>query len=157
MLGNEWDEAVLIADGFERVHVESARCDWPREGLADIDGQPHYFEGWKFARVDDGYEFNVWPAIEEAVTWELERWEIFVRWDRRYVAGEIGVDTHPGHGGIDARYDELTELLTPYRQVPANARKLMAEMRFEKADRYRIGGTDMWFRWHPVEAVDTGQ
>ncbi|MFD6356905.1 hypothetical protein [Nocardia tengchongensis] len=151
MLGNEWDEAVLIADGFERVYVESGRYDWPREGLADIDGRPHYFEGWAFDRVEGGYLFNVWPASEQAVAWELEWWAIFARWDQRYVAGEVGTDSHPGHGGIDARYDELAALLATHRQVPANARKLVAEMRFDKGDRYRVEGTDMWFRWHRVE------
>ncbi|MEV6103003.1 hypothetical protein [Nocardia sp. NPDC051981] len=155
MLGNEWDEAVLIADGFERVYVESARYDWPREGLADIGGQPHYFEGQSFTRVDAGYMFNVWPASAQAVAWELEWWANFACWDQRYIAGEAGVDTHPGRGGIDARYDELQELLAPHRRVPANARKLLAETRFDKGDRYRVDGTDMWFRWHPVNDAET--
>lgn len=153
-LGNEWDEADLIADGFERVYIESERYDWPRAGVADVDGRPHYFEGWKFDRADEGYEFNVWPASAQAVAWELERWAIYVRWDHRYLAGEAGVDSHPGHGGIDVRYDELDTLLAPYRQVPENARKLVAEMRFDEGDRYRIGGTDMWFRWHPCKDAD---
>ncbi|WP_067714101.1 hypothetical protein [Nocardia yamanashiensis] len=154
MSGNEWDETVLVTDGFERVYVESERYDWPRSGLADIGGRPHYFEGWAFDRVDVGYLFNVWPANAEAVTWELERWAIYARWDQRFIAGEVTSDSHPGQGGIDARYDELTAALAPHRQVPANSRKLVAEMRFDKGDRYRVDGTDMWFRWHPPEQLE---
>ncbi|MEU5881487.1 hypothetical protein [Spirillospora sp. NPDC047279] len=46
---------------------------------------------------------------------------------RRHVAGEAGVDSHPGHGGIDGRYDELTSLLTPHRRAPADALRLVAD------------------------------
>jgi hypothetical protein len=31
-------------NGFERVHIELDWYDGPRSGLADIDGEPHYFQ-----------------------------------------------------------------------------------------------------------------
>lgn len=135
-----WDEQQLIADGFERVHVESEWYDGPRAGVADVGGEPHYFHG-----TDE--EFEVWPASPDALAMEREQWAIFVRWNQRYEAGTAATDSHPGHGGIDARYDELEGLLGPHRQAPAGARRLTAEMRFDNGDRYRADGLDYWFRW----------
>ncbi|WP_327138803.1 hypothetical protein [Nocardia sp. NBC_01327] len=148
-MAEAWDGTDLIADGFEYVSTESERCDWPRAGLATVDGRPHYYNGWSFDYLDEGYEYYVWPANAEAVAWELEQWAIWVRWHQLREAGQVGEDSHPGHGGVDARYDELTELLAPYRRIPDEPRKLLAERRYDNGDSYRIEGTDMWFRWTP--------
>ncbi|MFD9615131.1 hypothetical protein ACFWWS_37810 [Streptomyces sp. NPDC059083] len=153
----DWDEADLIADGFERVYTESERYDWPRAGLADVGGQPHYYDGWAFDRADDMYEYYVWPASEEAVAWELEWWAIYIAWELRREAGEAGEDSHPGLGGINTRYDELVSLLAPHRQIPEKKRKLLAERRFDNGDSFRAGDTGMWFRWHSGEDADASQ
>ncbi|MFE3099197.1 hypothetical protein [Nocardia tengchongensis] len=153
----EWDEADLIADGFERVYTESARYDWPRAGLADVGGRPHYYDGWAFDRGDDQYVYYVWPASDEAVAWELEWWAIYIAWELRRAAGEAGVDSHPGHGGINSRYDELASLLAPHRQIPEKKRKLLAERRLDNRDGFRAGDTGMWFRWHSSEDAGAGE
>jgi hypothetical protein len=80
-------------------------------------------------------EYRVWPASDVAVDGEREQWAIFARWNERYEAGTAGPETHPGHGGIDARYDELPLLLAPFRQVPCNARWLVGELRFDAGAR----------------------
>ncbi|MGW7127906.1 hypothetical protein ACWGIA_06055 [Streptomyces bobili] len=49
---------------------------------------------------------------------EREQWAIFARWNERRVAGEVGAESHPDTGGIDARYDELEQLRAPHRQAP---------------------------------------
>jgi hypothetical protein len=144
-----WDEAQLIADGFERVHVESEWYDGPRAGLADVDGKPHYFEGWNHDPAGEHEEYRVWPASDVAVEWEREQWTIFVRWNERCEAGVAGPESHPGRGGIAARYDELTRLLERFRQAPDDARQLVGELRFDHGARYRVDGPDYWFRWRP--------
>jgi hypothetical protein len=58
-------------------------------------------------------------------------------------------ESHPGQGGIDARYDELDVLLAPHRQPPDDARRLVGEMRFDAGGRYRVEGMGYWFRWRP--------
>ena len=65
---------------------------------------------------------------------------------------DAGLEEHPGHGGIDARYDELALLLAPRRQAPDGARRLVGEARFDDGDdRYRSDGVDHWFRWRPAK------
>ncbi|MEU6237602.1 hypothetical protein [Kitasatospora sp. NPDC047058] len=148
-MAETWDEEQLIADGFERVYAESEWYDGPREGLADIDGQPHYFHGYDYDRADEADEYSVWPASGAAAELEREQWAIFVRWNERYEAGLAEPESHPAEGGIDARYDELEQLLAPHRQVPADARRLVGELRFDSGARYRADGLDYWFQWRP--------
>ncbi|MGW6548771.1 hypothetical protein ACWGBV_00785 [Streptomyces sp. NPDC055051] len=83
---------------------------------------------------------------------EREQWAIFARWNQRY-AGAVGLETHPGRGGIDARYDELASQLAPCRQAPDGARRLRGEIRFDGGARYRVEGLDYWFRWRPAGEV----
>ena len=152
-MAETWDEAQLIADGFERVYVELEWYDGPRAGLADVNGKPHYFQGYDYDHADEADEYRVWPASDVAVEWEREQWAIFIRWHERSEAGTAGPGTQPGHGGIDARYDELDLLLAPFRQVPDEARWLVGELRFDAGARYRVEGLDYWFRWRPGRRV----
>lgn len=145
-----WDEEQLIADGFERVNVELEWYDGPRAGLADIDGKPHYFQNHDYDHHDED-EYQVWPASEAAAVLERERWAIFAQWNERREAGEAGLESHPGHGGVDARHDELELLLAPHRLAPDDARRLVGELRFVADARYRVEGLDYWFRWRPTK------
>ncbi|MFI8320687.1 hypothetical protein [Streptomyces sp. NPDC085529] len=145
-----WEEEQLIADGFERVYAELEWYDGLRAGLADIDGKPHYFQNDDYLNVGEADEYRVWPASEAAVELECEQWAIFARWNDRREAGEVGPESHPDGGGVDARYDELKLLLAPHRLAPENAsRRLVAELRFVAGARYRADGLGYWLRWRP--------
>jgi len=39
----------------------------------------------------------------------MEQWKIFRTWELRFHLGEVPVETHPGYGSQNARYDELEE------------------------------------------------
>lgn len=141
-MGEIWDEGQLVADGFGHVHAELDWHDGPRGGLADIDGVPRYFQchDVDFSVAPD--EYFVWPADESLATLEREQWTIFLAWNHRHEAGIAGIERHPGHGGIDPRYDELTALLTPHRRAPAGAKLLVAEWRYDCGDRCRADAVD---------------
>ena len=148
-MAETWDEEQLIADGFERVYAESEWYDGPRVGLADVKGKPHYFQNDAYDHADEADEYQVWPAGKATVELEREQWAIFARWNERREASEVGSESHPGRGGIDPRYDELELLLTPHRQAPDDARRVVGELRFEAGARYRVEGLGYWFRWRP--------
>jgi len=143
-----WDETQLIADGFERAHVELDWYDGPRAGVADIDGKPHYFQGHHYEREHEADEYAVWPLSSEALEWEREQWQIYVRWNERCQAGEVGPETHPGHGG-NARYNELDALLAPHRKAPDNAPRMERELRFVEPSPGKVESLNYWFRWRP--------
>ncbi|MGW1819352.1 hypothetical protein ACWCQM_38100 [Streptomyces sp. NPDC002125] len=136
----------MIADGFERVYVELEWYDGPRAGLAVIGGQPHYFQNDDHDHRDGAEEYQVWTASEAAVELEGELWAICARWDERREAGRVGPESHPDHGGIDARDDELELLLARHRRVPDEVRRLVGELRFVAGARYRVEGLDYWSR-----------
>ncbi len=141
------------AGGFEPVHVELDWYDGPRGGVADVGGLPHYFRAVhdynRPGEPDDVY--LVWPISEQALVWEREQWAIFVAWNDRYESGNANTSSHPGHGDIDARYDQLETLLAAHRQVPPDARRMRAQWRHTARDRrYRVDGVDCEVRWHPA-------
>ncbi|MFF3675522.1 hypothetical protein ACFYYS_16185 [Streptomyces sp. NPDC002120] len=148
-MAETWDEEQLIADGFQRVYAEPDWHDGPRAGLADVDGRPHCFRSHDYDRTDEADGYVVWPASEAAVELEREQWAIFARWNQRYEAGVAGPESPPGHGGLDARYDEPARLLAPHRQPADDVRRLVGEVRFDAGARYRVDGLDYWFRWRP--------
>ena len=122
------EEDRLAEVGFEPVYIELDWYDGPQAGLANVAGAPHYFHTVHYAAGDGepDDEYFVWPAGKATLAWEREQWAIFVDWNTRYEAGVATPGSHPGHGGVDARYDELTALLGPHRLVPVGARRLAA-------------------------------
>lgn len=139
------------ADGFERVYVENDWYDGPRSGLADVGGKPHYFQAVYDHHPDEpDDEYFVWPASEAALAMEREQWAIFVEWNTRYEAGTATVGNHPGHGGISARYDDLTALLATHRAMPSAARRLAADWHWRPANhttRYHLDGPGYLVKW----------
>ncbi|MER5894843.1 hypothetical protein [Streptomyces sp. NPDC001876] len=83
---------------------------------------------------------------------EREQWNIFCSWNALYEAGEADADTHPGCGGVDARYDELQAMLRPRRRAPADARRLVPEWRSceRPGGRYLPEGPGYLARWRPA-------
>ncbi|MET7701264.1 hypothetical protein [Streptomyces sp. NPDC005485] len=122
--------------------MQRPRYDGSRHGPAVVNGVPHYFEGWDYDPAAAADEYVVWPASEAAVAMEREVWAI----DVRYEVSDAGREEPPANGGVDARFDELTSLLTPYRQAPVGARRLMGEVRLDDGERYRPDGADVWLR-----------
>jgi hypothetical protein len=97
---------------IERVYTVWDYYDGPRAGLADFLGQPHYFENkWDEAIGDWSPWYSLAPVDTETLNLALEQWAIWLAWNTKYRAGEVPVETHPGHGGIDARYDALESQL----------------------------------------------
>ncbi|GAA4224340.1 hypothetical protein GCM10022254_03550 [Actinomadura meridiana] len=135
-----WSRDRLIAEGFGPVLFEPDWWDGIRGGLAEVDGIVHYFESLNYVDLVDEVEYHVWPASDDAVTMEREQCAIY----RRYEAGLI---KHPGYGGVDARYDELTSLLAPHREVPDDARQFLAEWRSGPAAPDPRDGFATWVRW----------
>ncbi|GLZ77679.1 hypothetical protein Afil01_24860 [Actinorhabdospora filicis] len=94
---------------YQRVHIEITWWDGPREGVADLDGVPHYFRSrWLYENDDRGNdEYRLWPIGAEALALEREAWERFLAW-------------FEGHGD-DPRAAELERLLEPMREPPPDA------------------------------------
>lgn len=86
--------------------------DGVRSGIADYAGQPHYFN----CLFDEGAgdfsdDFELTPVEHELLTLAQEQWAIYRAWELEFHSGRVELDTHPGHRGVNTRYDELDDLI----------------------------------------------
>lgn len=143
----------------ERVYVENEWYDGPKAGIADIGGVPHRFVA-TFEETRDDYSdiFLVWSVDKAELDLEIEQWALFVEWNTRYEAGAAGTDTHPGHGGISARWDEIQTLLHRARtEVPSTARYALAQTSWtEQEGRYAQYGPDYCLCWQLLQRQEHG-
>ena len=97
---------------YERVHSVSDYYDGPRAGVADYGGSPHRYKSeWDEAADDWGDTFELTPVDAETFLLEIERWHIWRAWERAFHSGRAALESHPGFGGMNARYDELGKLI----------------------------------------------
>ena len=86
--------------------------DEPRTGVALHNDVAHYFR-CKFDEQIDEYSstFEICPVSNEFLEVAEEQWQIFRKWQDNFHHGLASVETHPGQGGKNARYDELDDWL----------------------------------------------
>ena len=97
---------------YERVHIIWDLYDGVRTGVADFTGTPHYFASLFDETADDYSDnFKLYPVGPEFMERAMRQWDIYRAWDRKFRNGETSLKTHPGHGGINAEYDELKSWL----------------------------------------------
>ncbi len=134
----------------EHVHTELAWHDGPWKGIADLLGDPHYFEMQFDHEIDDfdHQSYLLWAVSTSTLDLEVEAWHIFVRWNRRYESGSSDAAGHPGLKGNHARYAELEELLSRSRTPAFDARRYEARwVDLGRAERYDDTGPDYGVRW----------
>ena len=134
----------------EHVYVENEWYDGPRAGVADVQGVPHRFRS-EFDHDEDDYlgTYLVWPISPLSLQLEIEQWQIYVAWNELFEAGKVDTDSHPGHGGLNERYDEIRTALQSERDhVPPDAKKAKAEIEFlGRERRYADSGAGYKLRW----------
>lgn len=130
---------------FERVHTMTAFYDGPREGVADFRGRPHSYSSLFDESIGLSDTFLLMPIQEELLRLALEDWEIWLRWERAFHAGETTQETHPALPADRARHDELTRLIGD-RLVPKPelSRRARAEFHYPSKQSLEV-------RWFPLE------
>jgi hypothetical protein len=93
---------------FEKVHTVRDIYDGVRTGTADFGGVPYYFSSLYDDQADDYVDhFRLYRVSAQFMERELRHWAIFRTWKAKFHRGLVPLETHPGHGGVDAHYDEL--------------------------------------------------
>jgi hypothetical protein len=97
---------------YERVHTVWDLYDGVRSGIADLNGAPHYFAS-VFDETADEYSdnFKLYPIGPEFMQRAMRKCDIYRAWERKFLSGQADLKTHPGHGGINAEYDQLKSWL----------------------------------------------
>jgi hypothetical protein len=116
---------------FEIVHTMTDFYDGPRGGVADFRGRPHAYASLFEKSGVYSDTFLLMPIQEELFRLALEDWEIWLRWERAFYAGEATQETHPALPPDRARHDEISRLigdrLAPKPELSQRAR---AEFRY---------------------------
>jgi hypothetical protein len=96
-----------LFDVHEIVYMVWDLYDGPRSGIANFDGEPHYFRS--ISDPSGGYtdSFQLFPVNRALLSLASEQWNIYREWERKFHSGSETPESHPGHGGIHARYDEI--------------------------------------------------
>ena len=62
--------------------------DGPRRGIADFDGQPHFYDSeWDDLDDDDAFTFMLTPVSPDVLLLALEDWAIWRRWETAFHEG----------------------------------------------------------------------
>jgi hypothetical protein len=101
-----------LKPGFERVFAVTDYYDGPREGIADFQGEPHFFE-CTFNEAKDDYTelFRLTPLDAEAFRLAMEDWNIWRRRELAFHTGEADISTHPALPREAGRHEELKRVL----------------------------------------------
>lgn len=114
---------------YEKVYTVTDYYDGERAGIADFNGQPHYYE----CLFDDsiGYlsTFLLHPIDSETFRLALEDWDIWERWNAAREEGRVSLDTHPALPEDRERHNEISEVLKS-RLIVDPEKDIKAEAKF---------------------------
>lgn len=97
---------------YEVVFTVSDWYDGPRQGVADFQGRPHFYDCLFGTRLD-GYtdQFRLTPISPSDLDLVLEDWAIWRRWERAFHSGETTQASHPALPAERARHEQLKSVL----------------------------------------------
>ena len=129
----------MIALGYDKVYTVTDYYDGARAGVADFNGQPHYYEcQFDESKNDWSDIFFLKPIDRETFRLALEDWDIWERWNAAREDGTVSLDTHPALPEDRKRHDEIAEnLKTRLKVDPEKDMKAKAE--FEVIEPKRKG------------------
>lgn len=137
---------------YEPVHTLFTFYDGARTGIADYQGTPHFYDcEWDDLRDDYADTFWLTPVDASTVAMDLEASAIFDAWDAERRAGRVSDESHPGHGGRNARYDELRAALRPLLVTdPRRAARARGHFQRSTGGQRPPGASILDVRWEEV-------
>jgi hypothetical protein len=97
---------------YEPVFTVTDYWDGPRKGIANYQGEPHFYECIFDVAADDYSEsFLLTPLDPEFFQLAMEDWEIWQRWESAFHQGKADKDTHPALAPESSRHLELKQIL----------------------------------------------
>ena len=132
---------------WERVYTINDYCDCPRLGVADFEGKPDIYK-CRFDEVEGEWsdEFLLSAIAPDLLALVLEDWEIWLRWERAFHAGETTIKTHPTLPQDRVRHEALKGLIGNRLTDPlGEARKVKACFRNASSD-----ATEPEVEWLPI-------
>ena len=85
------------ATEFERVYTVHDYWDGARRGFAEFEGRPHAYRAVRFYNrgTPEDDHFDLSPIDPSLLPLVLEEWDIWLRWQAAFRAGNATEETHP--------------------------------------------------------------
>src|SRR6266446_6248990 len=116
---------------YDVVFTVSNYWDGPREGIANYEGQPHYYRCVFNENKDEWSDsFILKPVDPETLELALEDWQIWLRWEAAYREGRVALDSHPALPEDRQRQETIAAILSE-RIVIDPQTDMKAEAEFE--------------------------
>jgi hypothetical protein len=97
---------------YEAVHTITDWYDGARNGVADLRGEPHYFENhWNEGESFWSEIYLLKPLDAETFALAMESWNIYLRWETARQEGRASDETCPTLPEERERYDEIEKIL----------------------------------------------
>ena len=124
---------------YERVHTVDDYWDQPRRGVADYQGQPHYYHCVFDEREDEWSRiYLLKPLDPEAFELYMETWQSWLRWEAAYREGVASLESHPTLP-VDRERSDLIHALLGDRLVADPDNDLQLEGDFKPIE-FESGG-----------------
>jgi len=133
---------------LETVHIVLDFFDCPRSGVADYQGNPHYFScDWDEATGDYGHSFSLFPINDQFMEIALAQLEISQQGVLAFSSGIYSANTNVGHRDIDQHYNQLQQLIDAFIKVlPASQIHLNGNFQRLQNDTELLQGVKRPFR-----------
>lgn len=137
---------------FEIVHTISDWYDGARAGVADLRGEPHYFQNeWLESEQYWSDIYFLTPLDVEMFELAKEDWEIWLRWEKAFNEGRTTHDTHPTLPEDRQRHREVERFLVEHLVVDSEASvKATAEFVYGQPTKVRWNVVRLYSEAHPV-------
>ena len=142
----------MSAAGYDKVYTVTDYYDGPRAGVADFNGEPHYYE-CQFDEVQSNWSdiFLLKRLDSETFQLALEDWEIWERWNVAHEEGRVSEDTHPALPEERERHNQIyTILQTKLKSEPEKEIKAKAEFKVVEPKRKGQSIADLQVKWNLV-------
>ncbi len=97
---------------FEYVYTMTDYYDGPRQGVANYEGRPHFYDSeWQNDPDADDDAFWLTPISDTLLKLALEDWAIWRRGETAFHEGRADAASHPALPEDRARHDQLAAIL----------------------------------------------
>ena len=98
--------------GYEEVFTVTDYYDGPRQGVANFNGKPHFYD-CIFDESRDDYSdlYRLTPITQNVFELAKEDWAIWERWEFAFHAGNATRESHPALPQDRPRHEEIRAIL----------------------------------------------
>jgi hypothetical protein len=101
-----------LKPGYEEVFTVTDYYDGPRQGVANLKGEPHFYD-CIFDEMRSYYSnlYRLTPISPHIFDLAREDWAIWERWESAFHAGSTTRETHPALPQDRTRHEEIRAVL----------------------------------------------